>query len=118
MAPFAFDPEQEGEVVAEKRRKTKRPRRWRVLLHNDDFTAMDFVVHVLMKHFHKSPPEATFIMAPRSPFGASPPAAFSVMHPAHACASSGGGCNFERALFDQRETYNASRPMPQWGGQR
>jgi ATP-dependent Clp protease adaptor protein ClpS len=62
MAPFAFDPEQEGEVVAEKRRKTKRPRRWRVLLHNDDFTAMEFVVHVLMKHFHKAPPEATFIM--------------------------------------------------------
>ncbi|HYN22517.1 MAG TPA: ATP-dependent Clp protease adaptor ClpS [Thermoanaerobaculia bacterium] len=62
MAPFAFDPEQEGEVVAEKRRKTKRPRRWRVLLHNDDFTAMEFVVHVLMKHFHKTPPEATFIM--------------------------------------------------------
>jgi ATP-dependent Clp protease adaptor protein ClpS len=62
MAPFAFDPEQESDVVTEKRRKTKRPRRWKVLLHNDDFTTMDYVVQILMEHFHKSPPEATLIM--------------------------------------------------------
>ncbi|HEX3129625.1 MAG TPA: ATP-dependent Clp protease adaptor ClpS [Thermoanaerobaculia bacterium] len=60
MARFAFDTEQE--TVTERKRKTKRPRRWKVLLHNDDFTTMDFVVHVLMTHFHKSPPEATHIM--------------------------------------------------------
>jgi ATP-dependent Clp protease adaptor protein ClpS len=60
MARFAFDTEQE--TVTEKKRRTKRPRRWKVLLHNDDFTTMDFVVHVLMTHFHKSPPEATHIM--------------------------------------------------------
>lgn len=62
MARFVFDPEQETEVVPEKRRKTKRTRRWKVLLHNDDYTTMDFVVHVLMTHFHKSPPEATHVM--------------------------------------------------------
>jgi ATP-dependent Clp protease adaptor protein ClpS len=60
MARFAFDTEQE--TVTEKKRRTKRPRRWKVLLHNDDFTTMDFVVHVLMTHFHKSPPEATHVM--------------------------------------------------------
>jgi len=60
MARFAFDTEEE--TTTEQRRKTKRPQRWKVLLHNDDFTSMDFVVHVLMKHFHKSPPEATHIM--------------------------------------------------------
>jgi ATP-dependent Clp protease adaptor protein ClpS len=60
MARFAFDTDQE--TVTEKKRRTKRPRRWKVLLHNDDFTSMDFVVHILMTHFHKSPPEATHIM--------------------------------------------------------
>ena len=62
MARVTFDPEQESDVATEKRRKTKRPRRWKVLLHNDDYTTMDFVVHVLMTHFHKSPPEATHVM--------------------------------------------------------
>ncbi|HWM91370.1 MAG TPA: ATP-dependent Clp protease adaptor ClpS [Thermoanaerobaculia bacterium] len=62
MARFVFDSEQEAEVVSEKRRKTKRPRRWNVLLHNDDYTTMEFVVHILVTHFHKSPPEATHVM--------------------------------------------------------
>ena len=43
-------------------KKTKRPRLWKVLLHNDDFTTMDFVVHVLVKHFGKTHAEATHIM--------------------------------------------------------
>ncbi len=60
MARFAFDTEEE--TTTERRHRTKRPKRWKVLLHNDDFTSMDFVVHVLMKHFHKSPPEATLVM--------------------------------------------------------
>jgi len=60
MARFAFDTEEE--TTTERRRKTKRPKRWKVLLHNDDFTSMDFVVHILMQHFHKSPPEATYVM--------------------------------------------------------
>ena len=35
---------------------------WKVLLHNDDYTSMEFVVHVLIGHFEKSPAEATRIM--------------------------------------------------------
>ncbi len=52
----------EGELATRKRRKTKRPQRWRVLLHNDDYTTMDFVIHVLVTHFKKSHGEATHIM--------------------------------------------------------
>lgn len=64
MAPtrFDLDTERDEGVATERRRKTKRPRRWRVVLHNDDYTTMEFVVHVLMTHFHKPPAEATQIM--------------------------------------------------------
>lgn len=49
-------------LVLDQRRKTRRPRLYKVLLHNDDFTSMEFVVEVLVRYFHKSAPEATRIM--------------------------------------------------------
>lgn len=40
----------------------REPRMYRVLLHNDDYTAMEFVVDVLKSIFHKSQEEAVLIM--------------------------------------------------------
>lgn len=40
----------------------KSPQRYKVVLANDDFTPMDFVVAVLMQVFHKAEPEAYAIM--------------------------------------------------------
>ncbi len=51
-----------SDVAVQKRKKTARPKRYRVLLHNDDFTSMEFVVHVLITHFRRPPGEATQIM--------------------------------------------------------
>jgi ATP-dependent Clp protease adaptor protein ClpS len=38
------------------------PKKYEVLLHNDDYTTMDFVVEILMEFFHKSKPDAYAIM--------------------------------------------------------
>ncbi|HEX8904302.1 MAG TPA: ATP-dependent Clp protease adaptor ClpS [Longimicrobiaceae bacterium] len=52
---------EEGVAVAE-RPKTRRPTMYRVLLHNDDYTTMEFVVEILVRHFDKTPTEATRVM--------------------------------------------------------
>jgi ATP-dependent Clp protease adaptor protein ClpS len=41
---------------------TQVPRRYKVIFHNDDYTTMEFVVSVLMRFFHKSETEATYLM--------------------------------------------------------
>jgi ATP-dependent Clp protease adaptor protein ClpS len=42
--------------------KVERPRMWRVLLHNDDYTTQEFVVWILETIFHKDHGEAFDIM--------------------------------------------------------
>src|SRR3990172_5153390 len=49
-------------VVTKTRPKTKRPSLYRVLLLNDDYTPMEFVVHVLERYFQKGREQATVIM--------------------------------------------------------
>lgn len=55
-------PERQTGVLLKTRPKTARPGMFKVLLLNDDFTPMEFVVHVLEKFFNKSADEATEIM--------------------------------------------------------
>lgn len=49
-------------VVTKPKNSTKTPSLYRVILLNDDFTPMDFVIHVLQKFFNKDYTEATTIM--------------------------------------------------------
>ena len=54
--------EKHGLLVAEPKTQTKRPPFYRVVLLNDDFTPMDFVVYVLKAVFNKSHEDALNIM--------------------------------------------------------
>jgi ATP-dependent Clp protease adaptor protein ClpS len=58
------DDDQEGRtgLVTKTRPKTKKPSLYRVLLLNDDYTPMEFVVHVLEKYFGKGREDAMRIM--------------------------------------------------------
>ncbi|PCJ71571.1 MAG: ATP-dependent Clp protease adapter ClpS [Rhodobiaceae bacterium] len=49
-------------VLTRSKPKTKKPSLYKVLLLNDDYTPMEFVVHVLQHFFGKSADEATTIM--------------------------------------------------------
>jgi len=49
-------------VIAKPRSKTKKPSLYRVLILNDDYTPMEFVVHVLERFFQKDRDAATRIM--------------------------------------------------------
>lgn len=51
-----YSVKEKGEV------RTREPRRYRVVFHNDDFTSMDFVIMVLKEVFYKSDSDAYSIM--------------------------------------------------------
>jgi ATP-dependent Clp protease adaptor protein ClpS len=49
-------------VITRTRTQTKRPNMYRVLLLNDDYTPMEFVISILQSFFNKNAEEATEIM--------------------------------------------------------
>lgn len=49
-------------LVTETRDEVKKPSLFRVLMLNDDYTPMEFVIHVLEQFFHKGREDATAIM--------------------------------------------------------
>lgn len=60
MSMEPCNPSYDTELILEDRLEI--PRRYRVLLHNDDYTTMDFVVAILIDIFRKTPQAATAIM--------------------------------------------------------
>ncbi|MCI6828229.1 MAG: ATP-dependent Clp protease adaptor ClpS [Prevotella sp.] len=55
-------PQQQSNVRERQRNLLKEPRRYKVIIHNDDFTTMDFVVEVLKTVFFYSDEKAEALM--------------------------------------------------------
>ncbi|GMV12241.1 MAG: ATP-dependent Clp protease adapter ClpS [Polyangiaceae bacterium] len=56
------NPDRDGDLAVQEKQTTRRARPYNVVFHNDDYTTMEFVIHVLMQFFHKAETEATQIM--------------------------------------------------------
>lgn len=55
-------PDFDTDVLTESETRLEKPPLYKVVLHNDDFTTMDFVVYVLRTIFHRNDAEAFTIM--------------------------------------------------------
>lgn len=60
MTPLYAEPREKADLLLE--HDLREPRKYRVLLHNDDYTTMEFVIAVLKEIFRKTEEEATVIM--------------------------------------------------------
>ena len=56
------DIEHDSEVVTESEKRLEKPKLYKVILHNDDFTTMEFVVFILKHVFMRSDAEAVTVM--------------------------------------------------------
>jgi len=54
--------DEEGGTATITKKKVQLPKKYKVLLHNDDYTTMEFVIYVLQSVFHKPLNEAERIM--------------------------------------------------------
>ena len=57
-----YNPDTEGEIISETDDEVTEPPMYKVMLINDDYTTMEFVVGILVHVFHKSAEDATQIM--------------------------------------------------------
>jgi len=60
MTKILTTPQQEK--VTDKQRHNAKPKLFKVFMHNDDYTTMDFVIEILQSIFHKESAEATVLM--------------------------------------------------------
>ena len=51
-----------GETSEKTKSRIREPKRYQVIMHNDDYTPMEFVVNILMGVFHKEKTEANILM--------------------------------------------------------
>ena len=58
----ADTPRTTGDVLEKQKESLKVPDSWKVVLLNDDYTPMDFVIEILESIFHRTPAEAYRIM--------------------------------------------------------
>ena len=56
------DTKEDGQVLTKEKPKTRKPRQYKVLIHNDDFTPMEFVVAILEQIFRLNQVDATRVM--------------------------------------------------------
>lgn len=62
MMSDEFDDDGDAGVAVQTRTRTRRPPMYKVLLLNDDYTPMEFVVHILERFFHMTHAQAFEIM--------------------------------------------------------
>src|SRR5258705_1811748 len=60
--PYDNDTDLDRGTITETEKKLKKPPLYKVLLHNDDYTTMEFVIYILQSIFHHPPTKATQIM--------------------------------------------------------
>jgi ATP-dependent Clp protease adaptor protein ClpS len=57
-----YESEPDVSVITETQKEVRKPPLYKVLLHNDDYTTMEFVVYILQNVFHKTELDAVRIM--------------------------------------------------------
>ena len=62
MTDHNHEHDEEGGTATVTRKKVQLPKKYKVLLHNDDYTTMEFVIFILQSVFHKQLDEAERIM--------------------------------------------------------
>lgn len=62
MSKLNHQIDEEGGVATITKKKLQKPKKYKVLLHNDDYTTMEFVTFILQNVFHKSMADAQTIM--------------------------------------------------------
>lgn len=62
MSKLNHELDEDGSVATIVKKKLQRPKKYKVLLHNDDYTTMEFVVFILESVFGKTYDEAEAIM--------------------------------------------------------
>lgn len=62
MPDWDLDQDAESNVAFETKSKLEKPPLYKVLLHNDDYTTMEFVVFILKSVFHRTEEDSVAIM--------------------------------------------------------